>query len=78
MKPKVKRSIVKTVLVILFLIFIINLFIPHITYSHKELEYKIIYVNKGDTLWSIAKAEQESNPYYAGKDLRDIIYNIKK
>lgn len=31
----------------------------------------------GDTLWSIAKQEQESNEYYTNKDIRDIIQDIK-
>ena len=29
-------------------------------------------------MWEIAEIEQQKNPYYKDKDVRDIIQNIKK
>ena len=54
------------------LVLFVNLIIPHMTYSYKELEYKEITVINGDTLWSIAKIEQSENDYYQGYDIRDM------
>lgn len=39
---------------------------------------KTVYVIQGDTLWTIAKREQICNPYYEDKDIRDIVYELKK
>ena len=65
-------------LIIVGIILSINLLLPDKSYSYKEIEYKTVTVLNGDTLWSIAKEEQEDNPYYTGKDVRDIIYDIVK
>lgn len=55
----------------------ISLFISNISFSHGENNYKTIYVSNGDTLWSIAKEEQENNAYYEDKDIREVVNNIK-
>ena len=55
----------------------ISLFIGNISFSHGENNYKTIYVSSGETLWSIAKEEQENNAYYENKNVRDIINDIK-
>lgn len=73
----VKKTI-RTILIILGVVLFINVLIPDKSYSYKELEFKKICVLSGDTLWSIAKEEQENNTYYEGKDIRDIIQDIKK
>ena len=39
-------------------------------------KYKTICVSKGDTLWNIAKSNQETNGYYKGKDIRYIMNDI--
>lgn len=74
---KNKGKFVRTILIIVGVILFINLLIPDKSYSHKELEYKTVSVLSGDTLWSIAKEEQEDNAYYQGKDIRDIVQDIK-
>ena len=38
--------------------------------------YKSIQIHSGDTLWNIAKSNQESNGYYKGKDIRYIMNDI--
>ena len=47
------------------------------SFSHSEIAYKTVTVISGDTLWSIALSEQQYNPYYANKDVRYIIEDIK-
>ena len=78
MKLKNKVKFVRTILLVVGLILFINFLIPEKSYSYKELEYKKIAVLSGDTLWTIAKEEQENNAYYHGKDVREIIQDIKK
>ena len=78
MKLKNRRKFVRTILLIVGVILFINLLIPDKIYSHKELEYKEVIVLRGETLWTIAKEEQENNTYFEGKDIRDIIQDIKK
>ena len=72
------KKFLRAILLIIGIIFCINLFIFSRTYSHQEVEYKTISVTSGDTLWTIAKSEQQGNSYYQGKDIRDIVYDIKK
>lgn len=72
MKRIIKLSIIA------FLAILILLFIHSTSLSYKEVEYSEIYVCRGDTLWNIAKSEQENNNYYKGKDIREIIFDIKK
>lgn len=67
----------RSVLVILGITICIGLFINNISFSHTETTYKTVYVSNGDTLWSIAKEEKNSNSYYADRDVRDIVNNIK-
>ena len=54
----------------------LSLIISKSSYSRGEKQYKTIYVSKGDTLWSIAKSNQDSNEYYKGKDIRYIMNDI--
>lgn len=68
---------IRSMMLIVGIIFIISLFINNKSFSYKENEFKEIYVSNGDTLWSIAKEEKENNPYYKNKDIRDIVNNIK-
>jgi LysM repeat protein len=35
-------------------------------------------VSNGDTLWEIAKLEKNTNEYYKNKDIREIVFDIKK
>lgn len=70
-------KLVRSILVILGIIICISLFISNTSFSHKDTQYKTIYVSNGDTLWSIAKDERSSNSFYENKDIRDVIDSIK-
>jgi cell division protein YceG involved in septum cleavage len=71
---KFLRSLVLVFLVILAISFIIG----NKSFSHtEESKYKTVCVSNGDTLWSIAKEEQNNNAYFENKDIRDIVNNIK-
>ena len=72
-KNKFKRSICFILLVIIMI-----LFITLSSYSNTKKKYKIDFVSKGDTLWSIAEKEINNNDYYKGKDIRKVIYEIKE
>lgn len=72
------KKFVRSILVILGIILALTLLISKATLSHKEIEYKTVYVSKGDTLWNIAKSNQVSNEYYKNKDVRYIINDLKK
>lgn len=72
-----KKKFIRSILIILGAIMFISLFISNISFSHGENNYKTIYVSNGDTLWSIAKEEQENNAYYEDKDIREVVNNIK-
>lgn len=69
---------IRSIVLILGIILCIGLFISNISFSHTETTYKTLYVSNGDTLWSIAKEEKNSNSYYDNKDVRDIVNNIKE
>ena len=77
MKIKNVNKFVKSIIVIIGFTILIIILLTNKTYSHKEINYKTIYVASGDTLWNIAKEEQINNTYYEGKDLREIVDNIK-
>lgn len=73
-----KKKFIKMVTLIIGIIVILFIFFNNISFSKGEIKTKIIYVSSGDTLWTIAKEEQEKNLYYENKDIREIIYQIKK
>ena len=74
---KNRKKFVRAILLIVGVIVFINLLIADESYSHQEIKYKTLSVLSGDTLWDIAEEEQETNAYYEGKDIRDIVQNIK-
>lgn len=76
-KLNVKR-IIKLIVVMVVLVITILLFIHSTSLSYRDTQYREIYVCSGDTLWDIAKNEQQNNDYYKGKDIREIIFHIKK
>lgn len=78
MKIKSKKKFVRAICLIIGIAALINTIISGKTLSHEELKYKSVSVISGETLWDIAKEEQESNRYYKDKDIRDIIENIKE
>ena len=72
------KKIMKLGIVMVGLVIIVLLFIHSTSLSYKDTQYREIYICSGDTLWDIAKHEQENNNYYKGKDIREIIFDIKK
>ena len=76
-KLNVKR-ITKLSIVVIVLILVMLLLIHSTSLSYKDIQYREIYVCSGDTLWEIAKNEQQNNDYYKGKDIREVIFHIKK
>lgn len=71
------KKFIRSICLILGIIFVLSLIWAKDILSHKELEYSKLYVCKGDTLWTIAKDLQINNDYYKNKDIRYIISNIK-
>lgn len=63
--------------VIMILIIIVITIVAKNSYSQKDISYKTEYVVNGDTLWSIATSEKNSNSYYKNKDIRSIVTDIK-
>ncbi len=76
MKIKNVKKFIRSILIILGIILLISLIINKATLSHKQVEYKTIYVSQGDTLWNIAKSNQVNNEYYKNKDVRFIINDL--
>ena len=77
-KIKNKKKFLRAILIIVGMLIFINFIVPDKSFSHQSIAYKNVSVQSGDTLWTIAKLEQEDNEYYEGKDLRDIIQDIKE
>ena len=81
MKRKNKKENFKfrnVLLLIIGLIVINSIFSANKSYSNTDLEYKIEYASSGDTLWTIAQKESKNNKYYQDKDVREIVYELKK
>lgn len=77
MKLKIvnKRKFILSLTFIISILFLIIL--GNTTSSSSKERYTTILVSSGDTLWNIAKNEQENNPYYESKDIRYIVNDIK-
>ena len=73
-----KKKFIRMITFIAGIIIISLIGFSNISFSKGEIKTKTIYVSSGDTLWTIATEEQENNSYYEDKDIRDIIYEIKK
>ena len=73
-----KKKFVKMISLIIGIISISFVCFSNISFSKGDIKTKTIYVSNGDTLWSIARQEQENNVYYEDKDIREIVYQIKK
>ena len=78
MKIKNLKKFIRSIFLILILFISILLLIGKACYSNKQVEYKVITVSEGDTLWNIAKSYQVNNEYYKGKDVRYIINDLIK
>ena len=78
-EKRIKNNNKKTILLIVLAIIALNfLTSANKSYSNGKIEYKTEYASSGDTLWSIAERESENNNYYKDKDVREIIYDLKK
>ena len=77
-KRKSNLNIKSILLIVLAIIAVNSLFSGSKSYSKVEVEYKSEYASYGDTLWSIAERESKNNKYYQDKDVREIIYDLKK
>jgi len=75
---KDKKKFLRLVVVGVGIMILINVIIFNKAFSHQEVNYKTVSVSNGDTLWSIAKLEKEENSFYEGRDVRDIVQEIKK
>ena len=73
-KKKFIRSTSITMGILIFTI----LTLSNISLSHVETKYKEIAVSSGDTLWSLAQYEKNTNLYFENRDIRDVINEIKK
>lgn len=73
-----KKKFIRMVILVMGFIMLLFICFSNISFSKGEVKTKTIYVSSGDTLWTIAKEEQENNSYFEDKDIRDIIYQIKK
>lgn len=71
------KKFVVSIITILTIVLSISLFTGNKVLSRANPEYRIVIVSQGDTLWEIAKLEQQSNEYYKEKDLRYIINDLK-
>lgn len=79
MKLKIvnKKKFIRSVILILGTL-IIGLLGINNTYSKTEISYKEDYIISGDTLWSIAQDQIDTNEYYKNKDVREVMYEIKQ
>ncbi len=78
MKIVNRQKFLTTNIVIILFIFILLLFISKCTLSHADIRYTKTYIESGDTLWNIAREQQNNNNYYKNTEIREIISDIKK
>jgi len=76
-KLNIKKVIATIGIILLLAICIIFLLGNNKTLSHGEISYKTIFVANGETLWEIARIEAQNNEYYAKRDIRYIVKDIK-
>ena len=71
-KTKFVRTIsVLGAIIVAFIIFSSN------AYSKGEIKYREDYIYSGDTLWNIAENEIENNKYFANKEIRAVVDELK-
>ena len=78
MKIVNKIKFLRMLLVCLGIVMFLIMCVSNISFSKGEIKEKNIYVTSGDTLWTIAREQQKSNDYYADKEIRQIVYEIRK
>ena len=67
------KKFIKTLILTLIVIFFFIFILINTTYSRTEVKYK-----EGDTLWSMVQKESNSNLYIKGRDIRDVIQEIRR
>lgn len=72
------KRFIRSIIIVLSIIILLSLLIVKSSLSYKEIEYNKIFVSEGDTLWNIAKYNQNHNNYYKDKDIRYIINDIMR
>lgn len=77
MRLKDKRKFITRISVLGAIVLLIIVLFTNKSFSKVEYEKKTIYIAYGDTLWSIAKEEQENNSYYYGKKIQDVVNDIR-
>ena len=78
MKIKNPIKFIRSMVILVIIIFAVIAFFYNKSYAYREHNLKTVPVSSGDTLWTIAEFEKENNDYYKNKDIREIIYEIKK
>lgn len=78
MKIVNKAKFIRGIFIIAFIISLICVFSNSVAYTNSEWQLKEKYIGNGETLWSIASEEINSNLYYRNKDIREVISDIKK
>lgn len=73
-----KKRFFRTTAIILFIIILLLCFWFNNTYSRTEIRYFEAYINNGDTLWSIASEQAQTNQYFRNKDIRNIVQELKE
>lgn len=76
MKIVNKRKFIRTICILIAIIFAILIFANN-TYSKGKITYKEDYIYAGDTLWSISSQEIKTNKYFENKDIREVINELK-
>ena len=71
------KKFVRSLILMFGVLFLICFIFVNKSFSHSEKSYKQIYISSGDTLWSIAKEENNNNEYFDSKDIREIVYELK-
>ncbi len=71
------KKLIRNILILIGFTVLITFILTKNIYSYDEPKEKYIYIAEGDTLWDIAKIEKKFNPYYSGKNIQDIMYEIK-
>lgn len=72
------KKFIRITIVLIYIISLILIILSNTTYSKCNVSYKTEYVVHGETLWSIAQREGKYNKYYENKDVRKIVYDLKR
>ena len=84
MKTKKKKIVkinlskfIRTIIIVIGITIFITFIATKSIYSYMSPEEKIIYVQPGDSLWSVAKFAKDNSSYYKDMSIKEVIYDIK-